>query len=56
MRRWIPLISLTNQPASLVSAKHGRLFDWEMRLRHSMDVSWSDLPLTHPKRMVDWRR
>jgi hypothetical protein len=34
----------------------GRLFDWEMRLRHSMDVSWSDLPATHPKRMVDWRR
>ena len=34
----------------------GRIFDWEMRLRHSMDVGWSDLPLTHPKRMVDWRR
>jgi hypothetical protein len=34
----------------------GRLFDWEMRLRHSMDVSWSDLPENHPKRMVDWRR
>jgi hypothetical protein len=33
-----------------------RIFDWEMRLRHSMDVSWSDLPTTHPKRMVDWRR
>jgi hypothetical protein len=34
----------------------GRIFDWEMRLRHSMDVSWSDLPQNHPKRMVDWRR
>ena len=34
----------------------GRLFDWEMRLRHSMDVSWQDLPQNHPKRMVDWRR
>jgi hypothetical protein len=34
----------------------GRIFDWEMRLRHSMDVSWPDLPTTHPKRMVDWRR
>jgi hypothetical protein len=34
----------------------GRLFDWEMRLRHSMDVSWSDLPQNHPKRMADWRR
>lgn len=34
----------------------GRIFDWEMRLRHSMDVSWSDLPENHPKRMVDWRR
>jgi len=31
----------------------GRIFDWEMRLRHSMDVSWSDLPANHPKRMVD---
>lgn len=34
----------------------GRIFDWEMRLRHSMDVSWSDLPANHPKRMVDWMR
>jgi hypothetical protein len=34
----------------------GRIFDWEMRLRHSMDVSWSDSPENHPKRMVDWRR
>lgn len=34
----------------------GRIFDWEMRLRHSMDVSWADLPANHPKRMVDWRR
>ena len=34
----------------------GRIFDWEMRLRHSMDVSWSDLPENHPKRMVGWRR
>jgi hypothetical protein len=25
-------------------------------LGHSMDVSWSDLPMHHPKRMVDWRR
>jgi len=33
-----------------------RVQDWEMRLRHSMDVSWSDLPANHPKRMVDWRR
>jgi hypothetical protein len=33
-----------------------RVRDWEMRLRHSMDVSWSDLPMDHPKRMVDWRR
>jgi hypothetical protein len=30
--------------------------DWEIRLRHSMDVSWQDLPANHPKRMVDWRR
>jgi hypothetical protein len=30
--------------------------DWEMRLRHSMDVAWADLPANHPKRMVDWRR
>jgi len=22
--------------------------DWEMRLRHSMDVSWQDLPANHP--------
>jgi hypothetical protein len=34
----------------------GRIFDWEMRLRHSMDVGWSDLPATHPRRMADWRR
>jgi hypothetical protein len=34
----------------------GRLFHWEMRLRHSMDVTWSDLSENHPKRMVDWRR
>jgi hypothetical protein len=34
----------------------GRIFDWEMRLSHSMDVSWQDLPPNHPKRMVDWRR
>jgi hypothetical protein len=34
----------------------GRIFDWEMRLRHSMDVGWSDLPQNHPKRMADWRR
>jgi hypothetical protein len=34
----------------------GRIFDWEMRIRHSMDVSWSDLPENHPKRMSDWRR
>jgi hypothetical protein len=33
----------------------GRIFDWEMRLRHSMDVSRQDLPQNHPKRMVDWR-
>jgi hypothetical protein len=33
-----------------------RVQDWEMRLRHSMDVSWQDLPANHPKRMVDWRR
>jgi len=33
-----------------------RLQDWERRLRHSMEVSWSDLPVNHPKRMVDWRR
>jgi hypothetical protein len=33
-----------------------RVRDWEMRLRHSMDVSWQDLPANHPKRMVDWRR
>jgi hypothetical protein len=30
--------------------------DWEMRLRPSMDVSWSDLPADHPKQMVDARR
>ena len=30
--------------------------DWEMRLRHSMDVSWADLLANHPKWMVDWRR
>lgn len=30
--------------------------DWEMRLRHSMDVSWQDLPANHPKRMIDRRR
>jgi hypothetical protein len=33
-----------------------RVETWEMRLRHSMDVSWQDLPPGHPKRMVDWRR
>jgi hypothetical protein len=33
-----------------------RVRDWEMRLRHSMDVSWADLPQNHPKRMIDWRR
>jgi hypothetical protein len=33
-----------------------RVRDWEMRLRHSMDVAWADLPANHPKRMVDWRR
>jgi len=32
-----------------------RVRDWEMRLRHSMDVSWQGLPENHPKRMVDWR-
>ena len=31
-----------------------RIFDWEMRLSHSMDVSRLDLPETHPERMVDW--
>jgi hypothetical protein len=25
----------------------GRIFDWEMRLRHPMDVSWSDRPANH---------
>jgi hypothetical protein len=34
----------------------GRIFDWEMRLRHSTDLSWHDLPANHPKRRVDWRR
>ena len=29
-----------------------RVRDWEMRLRHSMDVSWQDLPTDHPKRMA----
>jgi hypothetical protein len=33
-----------------------RVRNWEMRLRHSMDVSWQDLPANHPKRTVDWRR
>lgn len=33
-----------------------RIFDWEMRLRHSMDASWSYLPENHLKRTVDWRR
>ena len=33
-----------------------RVRNWEMRLRHSMDVSWQDLPANHPKRMVDWRQ
>ena len=32
-----------------------RVRDWEIRLRHSMDVSWQDLPANHPKRMVAWR-
>ena len=42
------------KPSVIVA--RSRLQDWEMRLRHSMDVSWSDLPANHPKRMVDWRR
>ena len=40
---------------AIVCLPAGRIFEWEMRLRHSMDVSWSDLPENHPKRMVDWR-
>ena len=33
-----------------------RVRGWEMRLRHSMDVSWQDLPANQPRRMTDWRR
>jgi hypothetical protein len=42
--------------ANLPVIAMARVEDWEMRLRHSMDVSWADLQVDHPKRMVDWRR
>jgi hypothetical protein len=34
----------------------GRIFDWEMRLRHSMDVGWSDRPANHSEEDGGWRR
>ena len=52
MRRAMEGRHLAKPPVVALS----RVQDWEMRLRHSMDVSWSDLPANHPKRMVDWRR
>jgi hypothetical protein len=45
MRRSMEGRHLANPPVIAVA----RVEDWEMRLRHSMDVSWSDLPANHPK-------
>jgi hypothetical protein len=52
MRRSMEGRHLANPPVVAMTSVR----DWEMRLRHSMDVSWEDLPQNHPKRMVDWRR
>jgi hypothetical protein len=52
MRRSMEGRHLANPPVVAIT----RVRDWEMWLRHSMDVSWEDLPQNHPKRMVDWRR
>lgn len=48
--------AMSGKQDKVVMVSYSRMQDWEMRLRHSMDVSWSDLPANHPKRMVDWRR
>jgi hypothetical protein len=62
---WRACKAVAAQMRSVMEGRHtakppvvalARVRDWEMRLRHSMDVSWQDLPANHPKRMVDWRR
>jgi hypothetical protein len=50
-RRAMEYAASPNAHVALSKVQH-----WEMRLRHSMDVAWADLPADHPKRMVDWRR
>ena len=51
MRRALSYASSTKGHIAL-----SKVQDWEMRLPHSMDVNWQDLPADHPKRTVDWRR
>jgi hypothetical protein len=57
---WRACISVAASMRKAMKGKHlanppvvalARVETWEMRLRHSMDVSWQDLPTNHPKRM-----
>jgi hypothetical protein len=61
---WRACLSVSAQMRKAMEGRHvanppviamARVEGWEMRLRHSMDVSWQDFPTEHPKRMVDWR-